>query len=57
MEYTLIIILLPLAMFLLLGLAGGRLAPRTAGLPGTAAMAAARSPMAATRPSRLEKIF
>ena len=41
MEYTLIIILLPLAMFLLLGLAGGRLAPRTAGLLGTAAMAAA----------------
>ena len=41
MEYTLIIILLPLVMFLFLGLAGGRLSHRTAGLLGTLSMAVA----------------
>lgn len=41
MEYTVIIIALPLLMFLFLGLAGGGLSHRLAGLLGTAAMALA----------------
>ncbi len=41
MEYTLIILLLPLVMFLFLGIVGGRLSHRTAGLHGTASMTVA----------------
>lgn len=40
MEYTIIILLLPLAMFLLLGLLDSKLSPRIAGILGTAGMTA-----------------
>ncbi|MDR0988928.1 MAG: NADH-quinone oxidoreductase subunit L [Prevotellaceae bacterium] len=39
MEYTLLILLLPLGSFLVLGLLGNRLSHRTAGLVGTAVLA------------------
>ena len=38
MEYTVIILLLPLAMFLLLGLLDSKLSPRMAGILGTLSM-------------------
>lgn len=39
MEYTILILLLPVLMFLVLGLCGPRMAPRTAGLLGTLGLA------------------
>ena len=44
MEYTILILLLPLASFLVLGLAGMKMRPAAAGAVGTAVLAGSQRP-------------